>query len=492
MIASTIPVLMPAVPEIFLMVVAFALLIGSLVKSKNVFRWSFLIAKVSLLIAAILLWMQPSVLQITFNGLFINDDFTIAIKLLLILGGIVVLILTSHSQPTEGLQVSEYPILILLAILGMMFMISAADLLSMFMGIELQSLSIYILVAMRRKNSGSSEAALKYFILGALSTGILLYGCSLIYGFTGTTNFDVLDRFFKNISKFDIHFIGPCIGLILIISALAFKISAAPFHMWAPDVYQGAPTAITAFLATVPKVAAFALLMRVLIHPFGGLSPIWYSVIAILAIISMLWGAIAALTQKNIKRFIAYSSIGHIGFALIGITLANESGLKASLIYLIFYMLMTIGLFGGLLYLEQKGKDIYSLSDLNGLGREYPFIAFLLGFILFSMAGIPPLPGLLPKLLVLRVAVNHNSYALSIFAVIYSVIAAAYYLIIIKAIFLDKPVGLELRSVTGSRKNNLPVTLVLTGIVAILIGLLIFPDAILKWAGKASTALAYS
>ena len=491
MITSTIPVLMPAVPEIFLMVMAFVLLMGSLIQSKHIFRWSFLIAKISLLIAAILLWMQPSALQITFNGLFINDDFTIAIKFLLLLGGIIVLILTSHSQPTEGLQTPEYPILILLAILGMMFMVSAADLLSMFMGIELQSLSIYILVAMRRKNSGSSEAALKYFILGALSTGILLYGCSLIYGFTGTTNFDVLDRFFKNVSKFDIHFIGPCIGLILIVSALAFKISAAPFHMWAPDVYQGAPTAITAFLATVPKVAAFALLMHVLIHPFGGLFPLWYSMIAILAVISMLWGGIAALTQKNIKRLIAYSSVGHMGFALIGITIANESGLKASLVYLVFYMFMTVGFFGGLLYMEQKGRELHTLSDFNGLGREHPLIAFLLGFILFSMAGIPPLPGLLPKLLVLRVAVNHNSYMLAVFAVIYSVIAAAYYLIIIKAIFLDKPSSLALRSATGSRKNNLPVALVLTGIVVILIGFLIFPDGILRWASKASTALAY-
>lgn len=490
MIASTVPVLMPAVPEIFLMLISFALVLGSLIQSKHVFRWSFLVAKVSLLISAVLLWMQPSALQITFNGLFINDDFTLAIKLLLLLGGFVVLILT-HSQPGEGLQMPEYPILILLAILGMMFMVSAADLLAMFVGIELQSLSIYILVAMRRKHSGSSEAALKYFILGALATGILLYGCSLIYGFTGTTNFDVLDRFFKNIAKFDINFIGPCVGLVLIISALAFKISVAPFHMWSPDVYQGAPTAVTAFLATVPKVASFSLLMHVLIRPFGGLSPLWYSMIAMLAIVSMLWGSIAALTQKNIKRLIAYSSIGHMGFALIGVTIANESGLKASLIYLVFYMLMTIGFFGGLLYMEQKGREIHSLSDLNGLGHQHPIIAVLFGFILFSMAGIPPLPGLLPKLLILRVAVNHNSYTLAVFAVIYSVIAAAYYLLIVKAMFMDKSVAPVSRGLMGSQKNNLPAALVLTGIVCVLIGILIFPDAILRWASKATTALAY-
>lgn len=491
MIASTVPVLMPAIPEIFLMVTAFSLLIGSLIQSKHVFRWSFLIAETALLISAILLWIQPSTLQITFNGLFINDDFTIAVKFLLLLGGAVVLILTKYSQPAEGLQIPEYPILILLAILGMMVMISAADLLSMFMGIELQSLSIYILVAMRRKNSTSSEAALKYFILGALSTGILLYGCSLIYGFTGTTHFAVLDRFFKNVSRFDIHFIGPCIGLILIISSIAFKISAAPFHMWAPDVYQGSPTAITTFLATVPKVAAFALLMHVLIHPFGGLLPLWYTIIAILAVISMLWGSIAALVQKNVKRLIAYSSIGHLGFALIGITIANESGLKASLVYIVFYMLMTIGFFGCLLYMEQKGRDLNSLPDFNGLGREHPIIAFSLGFILFSMAGIPPLPGFLPKLLVLRVAVNHNSYMLAVFAIIYSVISVAYYLLIIKAIFLDKPIGLISKNLTGTRKVNLPIALVLMGIIFTLISFLIFPDAILKWASKATTALAY-
>lgn len=491
MIASTVPVLMPAMPEILLMVIASILLIGSLIQSKHVFRWSFLVAEFALIIAAILLWIQPSTLKITFNGLFINDDFTIAIKFLLLLGGVVVLILTKYSQPAEGLQIPEYPILILLAILGMMVMVSAADLLSMFMGIELQSLSVYILVAMRRKSSASSEAALKYFILGALSTGILLYGCSLIYGFTGTTHFAVLERFFKNVSRFDIHFIGPCVGLILIVSALAFKISAAPFHMWAPDVYQGSPTTITTFLATVPKVAAFALLMHVLIHPFGGLLPLWYTIISALAVISMLWGGIAALAQKNLKRLIAYSSIGHFGFALIGITIANESGLKASLVYIVFYMLMTMGFFGCLLYMEQKGRDLNVLSDFNGLGREHPIIAFSLGFILFSMAGIPPLPGFLSKLLVLRVAVNHNSYMLAVFAVLYSVISAAYYLLIVKAIFLDKPAGAIARHVTGSRKVNLPITLVLMGIICTLMALLIFPDAILKWSSKATTALAY-
>lgn len=444
-----------------------------------------------MLIAAVILWTGPQETQVTFNGLFLNDDFSVAIKSVVLLMGVAVLALTKYSQSTEGIQTPEYPILILLAILGMMLMVSANDLLAMFMGIELQSLSLYILIAMRKNNSGSSEAALKYFILGALSTGIFLYGCSLIYGFTGTTHFENLEKFFKSVLQFNAHFMGPCLGMILILSSLAFKISAAPFHMWTPDVYQGAQTSVTTFLATVPKIAAFAVLMRVLASPLSGLFPFWSIIIVALSVISMFWGAIAALTQQNIKRLIAYSSIGHTGFALVGVTLANESGLKASLIYLVFYVLMTLGFFGGLLYVEQKGREIQTLSHLSGLGKDHPMIAFLLGFILFSMAGIPPLPGFIPKLLVLRVAISHASYALAVLAILYSVIAAAYYLLIIKAMFIDKSSHTPGAMMLGTRKVYAPMAFILTGVVLLLVWFMISPDLILQWASKATIALVY-
>ncbi len=491
MIASTIPVFMPAWPEILIAVVSCGLLIAGLISNKQIFRWSLYCTNAVLLVIPFLLWLQPKITQFTFNGLFINDPFTISIKSLILLSGAFVLILTRYSLVSEGLNVVEYPVLFLWSILGMMIMISAHDLLVMFVGIELQSLSLYILVAMRRKNTLSSEAALKYFILGALSTGILLYGCSLVYGFTGTTHFEALERFFLNMPHLDGRILGPFCGIIFIVAALAFKISAAPFHMWAPDIYQGSPTLVTAFLATVPKVAGIALLMRVLITPFGGLVSLWYWMLMGLAILSMTWGAIAALTQQKIKRLIAYSSIGHIGFVLIGVTVASESGLKAAFIYLIFYILMTIGFFGGLLYIEQKNKEeVQLLSDLNGIGRYYPGVAFLMGFMVFSMAGIPPLPGFIPKIFVLRAAINQNAYFLAVSGVIYSVVACAYYLLIVKALFIDKPSKTIIMS-SGHRKIYFPLALVLFGIIFLLVCLLVHPDFLFQWARDAANSLVY-
>jgi NADH-quinone oxidoreductase subunit N len=491
MIASTIPVFMPAWPEILVAVTACGLLMAGLTANKHILRWSFYIAISVLLIIPFLLWFHPKEIQFTFNGLFLNDYFTISMKSLVLLSGALVLILTRYSLFNESLNVVEYPVLFLWAILGMMIMISAHDLLVMFVGVELQSLCLYILVAMRRHNSHSSEAALKYFILGALSTGIMLYGFSLVYGFTGTTHFEALERFFMNLSHLDGSILGPFCGVIFIIAALAFKISLAPFHMWAPDVYQGSPTAVTAFLATVPKVAGVALLTRVLITPFNGLSSLWYWMILGLAILSMAWGSIAALAQQNIKRLIAYSSIGHMGFVLIGVAVASESGLKAALVYLVFYTIMTIGFFGGLLYIEQKRKEeIQSLSDLNGIGRYYPGVAFLMGFMVFSMAGIPPLPGFIPKVFILRAAITHSAYVLAVSGVIYSVISCAYYLLIIKALFFDKP-NQTIALTLGHKKIYLPLALILFGLIAILIGLLMHPEILFEWARDAATSLVY-
>ncbi len=492
MITSTIPDFMLAWPEILVAVVACGLLMAGLISNKNVFRWSLYCTNAILLAIPLFLWLQPkAVQQFTFNGFFVSDPFTISVKSLILLSGALVLILSRQSLARENLNVVEYPVLFLWAILGMMIMVSAHDLLVMFVGVELQSLCLYILVAMRRHNSHSSEAALKYFILGALSTGVMLYGCSLVYGFTGTTHFEALGRFFMNSPHLDEKMFGPFCGIIFIIAALAFKVSVAPFHMWTPDVYQGSPTPVVAFLATAPKVAGIALLMRILIIPFGGLSSLWYWMLLGLAILSMAWGAIAALAQQNIKRLIAYSSIGHMGFVLIGVTVASESGLMASLTYLVFYSLMTIGFFGGLLYIEQKNKqEIQTLSDLNGIGRHYPGIAFLMGFMVFSMAGIPPLPGFIPKILILRSAINHNAYLLAVSGVIYSVIACAYYLLIIKALFIDKLSRTATVSL-GHKKIYFPLTLVLFGLIFLLVYLFVHPDVLFQWTREAATSLVY-
>lgn len=491
MILATQPVFMPALAEIFVSVGAIKVLLLGLLSKKNSVRWCFNYAVITLLAAALALFSQPLGLQITFNGLFTSDAFSITMKMVVVLTGAVVLILTRLTAIHEGLNHFEYPALVLFAIVGMMIMISAHDLISLFMGLELQSLSLYILVGMRRKNSESSEAALKYFILGALSTGILLYGCSLIYGFTALTNFEMLERFFKNQPLTQNLPIGPIIGMVFIIIALGFKIATAPFHLWVPDVYQGTSTSLTTFLVTAPKAAGLAVFMKILMNPFGGLAAIWQPLLIILAVSSMAIGCLSALTQTNLKRLLAYSSIGHIGFSLIGILVANKMGLEATLIYNIFYLLAMLLFFGAVLSLQRQGKLIENLADLKGINRMYPGVSFLLGFTLFSLAGLPPLPGFIPKLLVLRAAVTSGYYILSIFAVIYSLICAAYYLLIIKAMFLEGTAQGDVLVTPAYRKRDLSMILVLLGVTIALTVLLVYPNFLLDIVYQAIVALLY-
>jgi NADH-quinone oxidoreductase subunit N len=491
MIASTKPIFMPALAEIFLSIGAIKVLLIGLFVKKNTLRWCVNASVLVLVAALFTLYSQPKGLQITFNGLFISDAFSILMRMAILITGGLVLLLTRFTAVQEELNHYEYPVLLLLALTGMMVMLSAHDLLSLFMGIELQSLSLYILVAMRRKNSESNEAALKYFVLGALSTGILLYGCSLVYGYTGLTNFEMLERFFKTQNSVQRLAIVPIIGMVLIVVALGFKIALAPLHSWAPDVYQGTPTSLTTFLATAPKITGLAVLMRVLISPFGGMVSIWQPLLILLSVLSMMVGSLTALTQVNVKRIIAYSSIGHMGFASIGILTLSEIGLNAAILYSIFYLLMTLLFFGSLLYLLRHGRSIEKLSDLQGLGQFHPKIAFLMGFTLLSMAGIPPLPGFIPKLVILRAVIANGSYWLAIIAVIYSVIAAAYYLLILKAIFLDKPLKAINHSTPAYRKNNLILNLVLSALLIVLVSLLIYPLPLLNTVHEATMALMY-
>ncbi|MEI8295337.1 MAG: NADH-quinone oxidoreductase subunit NuoN, partial [Alphaproteobacteria bacterium] len=430
-----IPNLLPAIPEMILAAgTCTLLLLGVLHDAAK--AWIPFLAKA--LIGALLLYLLicPTQQAITFNGLFVADAFATFCKLLILgfAGG--VLLASSKTLALEDLEGFEYPLLILFSLLGMMVMVSANDLLTLFMGLELQSLSLYILAAFRREDGKSSEAALKYFVLGALSTGILLFGISFVYGFTGTTQFQTLATTFAQKAH---QPLGTWVGLVFIIAGLSFKIAAVPFHMWTPDVYEGTPTSVTTFIATVPKIAAFGLLLRLLLGPFNGFIAQWYGIISCLACASMLLGAFAALNQTNIKRLLAYRAIGHMGYALIGVASGGAGGATATLLYIFLYALMTLGFFACLLDLLRRGYTAESIQDLRGLWQTHPGTAFIMSFLLFSMAGIPPLAGFLGKLYVFQAAVSKGLYGLAVVGVLASVVAAAYYLYIIKVMVMDNP-----------------------------------------------------
>jgi NADH-quinone oxidoreductase subunit N len=330
---------------------------------------------------------------------------------------------------------SEYVVLLLLSVLGMMLMISAGSLISLYLGLELQSLALYVVAAIDRGQVRSSEAGLKYFVLGSLSSGMLLYGASLIYGFTGSTDFSAIAA--------SVHGqpaaanIGLTIGLVFLLVGLAFKISAVPFHMWTPDVYEGAPTPVTAFFAAAPKIAAMALLMRVLLTAFPGIAPQWQQIVVFLSIASMLLGAFAAIGQTNIKRLMAYSSIGHIGYALIGLAANSEAGTQSVLVYLAIYLFMTVGAFACILCMRNKLGPVEDIDSLAGLAKTDLSMAFVLAMILFSMAGVPPLAGFFAKLYVFAAAIQAGLYALAVIGVLASVVAAYYYLRVVKIMFFD-------------------------------------------------------
>ena len=328
--------------------------------------------------------------------------------------------------------------LVLLATLGMMLMVSASDLLALYVGLELQSLSLYVLAAFKRDDARSSEAGLKYFVLGALSSGILLYGISLLYGFAGTTDFVSLA--FSLRDQAPTH-PGIVVGMVFVCAALAFKVSGVPFHMWAPDVYEGAPTPVTAFFASAPKLAALALLTRFLLEPMSGLTAQWHQVIVFISIASMLWGAFAGLAQTNVKRLLAYSSITTIGYLLVGLVVGGKSGVQAILIYFTIYALNTLGAFAVLLCLRRGGKAVEAITDFSGLSKTNPVIALAMTVLRFSLAGVPPLAGFFGKYFMFLAAVKAGLLPLAIIGVLSSVVAAFYYLRIIKVMYFDEPVG---------------------------------------------------
>ncbi|HUR42796.1 MAG TPA: NADH-quinone oxidoreductase subunit NuoN [Aestuariivirga sp.] len=420
-------------PEIVLAVLAMALLMFGVFRKEESFEAVTLGSIVALPIAALTVtWGQDGV---GFGGAFVADTFSRVMKLLTLFGSEVAIVLSVHFFKRENMARFEYPVLILLSTTGMMMMISANSLIALYMGLELQSLAAYVIAAFNRDSPRSSEAGLKYFVLGALSSGMLLYGVSLVYGFTGSVGFPQIAA---AISASGVQ-LGLVFGLVFIIAGLAFKISAVPFHMWTPDVYEGAPTPVTAFFASAPKLAAMALFIRVMMTPFTDAAGSWQQIVVFIALASMALGAFAAIGQSNIKRLLAYSSIGHVGFALVGLVAGTRQGVSGVIIYMLIYMMMTLGTFACVIAMRRGGRHVEQISDLAGLARTDKGLAFVLAVQMFSLAGIPPLAGFFAKYFVFLAAVQAGFYTLAVLAVIASVVGAYYYLRIVKVMYFDEP-----------------------------------------------------
>ena len=389
-----------------------------------------------------------------FNGFFIIDSFGSFLKLIILITAGLIIFFYLIVKNEESLKRPEFPLVVLLSLIGMLLMVSANNLLSLFVSIELQSLGLYVLVSFSKEDLNSSEAGVKYFVIGSLSTCIFLFGASLIYGLVGSTDFSIISNYMSDQPSIPMVLI---VGLIFILVSISLKISAAPFHMWTPDVYQGAPTIVTAFLSTAPKVAVFGVLIRLLVFPFGEIIVDWGKIVIILSITSMIIGSLGAIMQDDIKRLMAYSTINHIGFMLMGLVPGSEDGITAISIYLILYLTMNLGVFLFILNMQRDQINVTSIKDLSGLYKTEPVMASSLAIILFSMAGIPPLAGFVGKLLILNVVIDSNLILLAIIAVLTSVIAAFYYLRLIKSIFFDSPSeGLDV--VTNNQSKILMLT----------------------------------
>ncbi len=420
-------------PEIFLSLsIMFLLILG--VFKKNSSKLIQNLSLIILLVTAVITFNETLGIKRTllFNDSVIIDYLSSFMKIVTLLAAFLVLVISSSYLRTFKIFKIEYPILILSSVLGMMVMISSNDLIVFYMGLELQSLALYVLATFNRDQLKSSEAGLKYFVLSALSSGLLLYGCSLIYGFTGSTNFNLIANQL-NTDQYALTF-----GIVFILVGLAFKISAVPFHMWAPDVYEGSPTSVTLFFTMVPKVAALTVFIRFLYVPFLNLIDQWQMILIFLSIASMLFGAIAAIGQTNLKRLIAYSSISHIGYALAGLATGTNDGIQSSVIYITIYVLMNLGLFSCLLMMKRNNEYFEDIEDLSGMSKNHPLLSLSLLIILFSLAGIPPLAGFFAKFYIFKSVLEQSMYFLAIVGLLSTVVAAFYYLRIIKIIYFDK------------------------------------------------------
>jgi NADH-quinone oxidoreductase subunit N len=431
--AITMNGLVPLLPEIVLGIGAMALLMIGAYRGERTTLVTDVLSIVVLGIAGAIVVALPAGKLTTFGGSFVVDDFARFLKILAILGSAAAILMSIDYDKREKQQRFEYSVLIVLSTLGMLMLISANDLIALYLGLELMSLALYVVAASHRTSLRSTEAGLKYFVLGALSSGMLLYGASLVYGFTGTVNFAGIAK-----SAADA---GPSLifGLVFLFAGFCFKVSAVPFHMWTPDVYEGAPTPVTAFFAAAPKVAGIAMFVRVSVTAFPGITAQWQEIVAFVSIASMLLGSFAAIGQRNIKRLMAYSSIGHMGFALVGLAAGTTEGVQGVLVYMAIYITMTLGVFAVILSMRRNVGMVESIDQLAGLARTHPTMAFMMAMLLFSMAGVPPLAGFFAKFYVFLAAIKAGLYILAVIGMLASVVGAYYYLAIIKTMYFDDP-----------------------------------------------------
>ena len=466
----------PIVPELVLLGGALALLMLGVFRGDKIVDAIDILAMIILVGAALMVLLQPAERIEAFGGSFVIDGYGRFFKFLALVGAAAALLMSVDFMRRENIRRFEFAVLILTSAAGMMTMISARDLIALYLGLELMSLSLYVIAAIDRDNLRSTEAGLKYFVLGALSSGMLLYGASLIYGFTGTITFAGVAAAAKTPS------IGLIFGLVFLFAGLAFKVSAVPFHMWTPDVYEGAPTPVTAFFSAAPKVAAVALFVRVAIDAFPTVVPQWQQITVFLSIASMGLGAFAAIGQRNIKRLMAYSSIGHVGYALIGLSAATPVGVQGVLVYMAIYLAMTLGAFACILAMRRAGGAVEEIDELAGLARTHPLIAFVLAALLFSLAGIPPLAGFFAKFYVFLAAIEAKLYGLAVIGVLASVVGAYYYLRIVKIMYMDDP-----RPAFLPMPAELKLVLGVTGLFVILFFL--YPGPLVAAAAAAARSL---
>ena len=433
--ATQLPYLVPLLPEFVLGIGAMALLLAGVYRPATLGRFVDAAAIVLLAIAGVIVALLPSGRLITFGGSFIVDEFARFMKILALFGSAAAIAMSVDYAKHEAQQRFEYSVLILLSTLGMLMLISAADLIALYLGLELMSLPLYVVAASHRNSLRSTEAGLKYFVLGALSSGMLLYGASLTYGFTGTVSFAGIAHAAAPGG------IGLIFGIVFLFAGFCFKVSAVPVHMWTPDVYEGAPTPVTAFFAAAPKVAGMAMFVRTAVMAFPGITSQWQQIVVFVSIASMALGSFAAIGQRNFKRLMAYSSIGHMGFALVGLAAGTSEGVQGVLVYVAIYVTMTLGVFAVILSMRRGASMVESIDQLAGLARTQPTTAFFLAMLLFSMAGVPPLAGFFAKFYVFLAAIKAGLYLLAVIGVVTSVVGAYYYLAIVKVMYFDEPAG---------------------------------------------------
>ena len=413
----------------------------------------------ALILVLVVAHLAGSGRRVGFYGMFVTDAFALFMESLVLVGSATTILMGLRYNEEQKIARFEFPVLIMLATTGMMVMISANDLITLYVGLELQNLALYVTASSDRDSARSSEAGLKYFVLSGLSSGILLYGLSFVYGFAGTTAFaDLAHLFTGNASVSP----GVMVGLAFVIAGLAFKISAVPFHMWTPDVYEGAPTPVSAFFAVAPTLAAFALFVRVMIDPFGPLIGEWRQIIVFIAVASMILGSVAAVAQHSVKRLMAYSSISHAGYALIGLAAGTAAGIRGVLVYLAIYLIMTIGAWAVILCMRRQGRALEEIADLSGLSRTHPALALALAIFMFSLAGLPPTAGFFGKLYIFLAAIDAKLAGLAVIGVVTSVVGAFYYFRIVKVMYFDEPTGAFDQPIAGELKGVLVVTALVT------------------------------